>query len=471
MAPEETETPGLSREAVIQAALDLLDEAGVEGLSMRAVAERLGVKAASLYWHLRDKEQLLESVAEAVLDGVEVPVSPPGWRGQLEVACEQLAQVLAAHRAAADVVLGSPATVQRSRLVREVARTLAAAGLDHPEAAAFALVVAAAASAVVTTPASAQPDHGSALTLAMNSGSWRATVRAAPPGTVAPATSVGGGGAASIDARDDGVVVVKNRRGGKSGGVELSPDYTWYIKLHGATWNTALDLSGLRISGIEMDSGSGNVTCTLPAPIGVVPIKVNSGIVGVTLRRPQGTAARATVSTGSAKVHLDKQPVRYLASDLHWESPGASRSDDRYELTVYSGCVKVSLDASAPKRLSRRGHQHRPPQLSSRTRAPASSSTASRSAWPVADATAPRSGDVEVAEQVHHGLADARRPGVIHRAEAGHEPRHAGRVVVDEPADQRVSDFRRGGVVDLFSHHVLTSICPGRAKRKRCATR
>ncbi len=60
MSPHEPEASGLSRSAVIQAALDLLDSAGVEGLSMRAVADRLGVKAASLYWHLRDKEQLLE---------------------------------------------------------------------------------------------------------------------------------------------------------------------------------------------------------------------------------------------------------------------------------------------------------------------------------------------------------------------------------------------------------------------------
>lgn len=72
MARQETETSGLSRDAVIQAALDLLDSVGAGGLSMRAVADRLGVKAASLYWHLRDKEQLLESVAEAVLDRVEV---------------------------------------------------------------------------------------------------------------------------------------------------------------------------------------------------------------------------------------------------------------------------------------------------------------------------------------------------------------------------------------------------------------
>jgi hypothetical protein len=75
---------------------------------------------------------------------------------------------------------------------------------------------------------------------------------------------------------------------------------------------------------------------------------VNSGIVGVTFHRPANTAVRATVSSGSVKVRLDDQLIRAAASDVHWDTPGASRSDHRYDLTVYSGCVRVTMDASAP---------------------------------------------------------------------------------------------------------------------------
>ena len=147
MARQETETSGLNREAVIQAALEMLDTVGVDGLSMRALADRLGVKAASLYWHLRDKDQLLELVAEAVLDRVVVPVSPGSWRSQVAEACDDLAAFLVDHRAAASVVLASLPVVQRSRLTRDLARVLAAAGLEAAESAAFTLVVEAAASA------------------------------------------------------------------------------------------------------------------------------------------------------------------------------------------------------------------------------------------------------------------------------------------------------------------------------------
>ncbi|MBV9100938.1 MAG: TetR family transcriptional regulator [Candidatus Dormibacteraeota bacterium] len=337
----------LSREAVIDAALALLETAGVEGLSMRALADRLDIKPASLYWHLRDKGQLVELLAGAVLDSVEVPAGP-SWRARIAAACDALTERLATRPASADVVLACLPAVPRSRLSREIASVLSAAGAEAPEAAANALVIAAVGVGRLG-PGPNPPSPKEAVTLAIDSGSWKVQVRAAAAGTVDLATSTGGGGAPSLDVRPDGEVVVRNRRGGYRGAVELSPERTWRIKVHGGTWNTSLDLRGLRISEIELDSGAGNVSCTLPPPFGAVPIKVNSGIVGVTLHRPRGAAARATVSTGSVRVRLDARNMRSTGADAHWESPGASRSENRYELSVYSGCVKVSLDDSAPE--------------------------------------------------------------------------------------------------------------------------
>ncbi len=346
MSRQETET-GLNRESVIQAALGMLDAVGVEGLSMRALADRLGVKAASLYWHIRDKDQLLELVAESVLDRVTVTTPAAGWRPQVTAACDELAGFLKVHRGAATVVLGSLPVVQRSRLTRDLGQVLATAGLADADTAATTLVIEAAVSAFIDTPAPARGRGGQLMTLAIDSGSWRVLVRAASPDTVDVATSNGGGGAASVEMRPGNLVLVKNRRGGDHGAVELSPNYTWYFKIHGGTWNTVLDLSGLRISGIELDSGAGNVTCTLPAPTGVVPIRVNSGIVGVTFHRPRNTAVHAAVSQGSVRVRLDDKPIR-LTSDVQWETPGALQAVNRYDLTVYSGCVRVTMDADAP---------------------------------------------------------------------------------------------------------------------------
>src|SRR5258708_30809587 len=74
------EKGGLSRARLVAEALGLVQEEGLEALSMRALADRLHVKAASLYWHVRDRRELLELLAESILDGVPAPRAE-GWRG------------------------------------------------------------------------------------------------------------------------------------------------------------------------------------------------------------------------------------------------------------------------------------------------------------------------------------------------------------------------------------------------------
>ncbi|MFD0331538.1 TetR/AcrR family transcriptional regulator [Streptacidiphilus monticola] len=70
----------LSRERIGAAALALVDEHGPEGLTMRALAERLGVKAASLYGHVQGKDQLLDLLSELVNDEIDLaPLEDSDW--------------------------------------------------------------------------------------------------------------------------------------------------------------------------------------------------------------------------------------------------------------------------------------------------------------------------------------------------------------------------------------------------------
>ncbi|MEV8533665.1 TetR/AcrR family transcriptional regulator C-terminal domain-containing protein [Streptomyces sp. NPDC051211] len=69
----------LSRAAIARAALELLDELGVEGLKMRTIADRLGVRGASLYHHIASKEDLLDAAAELINDEIALgPLADPG---------------------------------------------------------------------------------------------------------------------------------------------------------------------------------------------------------------------------------------------------------------------------------------------------------------------------------------------------------------------------------------------------------
>ncbi|WP_329256040.1 TetR/AcrR family transcriptional regulator C-terminal domain-containing protein [Actinoallomurus sp. NBC_01490] len=60
----------LTRDHVLTAALDLLDEVGLDGLTMRRLATALGVKNGATYWHFPSKQALLEAMAEAMLTGL-----------------------------------------------------------------------------------------------------------------------------------------------------------------------------------------------------------------------------------------------------------------------------------------------------------------------------------------------------------------------------------------------------------------
>ncbi len=73
----------LNRESVIIEALDLLDEVGLERISTRELAKRLGVEQPSLYWHFRKKEDLLAAMAEtAMMPHATAPLPTPSddWR-------------------------------------------------------------------------------------------------------------------------------------------------------------------------------------------------------------------------------------------------------------------------------------------------------------------------------------------------------------------------------------------------------
>jgi AcrR family transcriptional regulator len=95
----------LSREAIVAAALAIVDEHGVDGLSMRAVAEALGTGPSSLYAHVADKEELLELLLDAVLVEVRLPDAGLPWEEQLKGFVREQIRVLVGHRDLARVTL------------------------------------------------------------------------------------------------------------------------------------------------------------------------------------------------------------------------------------------------------------------------------------------------------------------------------------------------------------------------------
>src|SRR3954447_8869872 len=91
--------PALSLELIVTTALRLLDEGGIDALSMRKVADALGTGAASLYAYVASKEELIEHVLDRVIGELEVPPpDPEQWAEQVKDGVRAMRRVLASHR-------------------------------------------------------------------------------------------------------------------------------------------------------------------------------------------------------------------------------------------------------------------------------------------------------------------------------------------------------------------------------------
>ncbi len=105
---------GVTRERIVATALELLDEKGREGLTVRALAARLDVRPPALYWHVRNKQELLDEMATTVLRRVSTAVSQAPvadrWTDDLRTYARILRAEFLQHRDGARIFSGTRLT-------------------------------------------------------------------------------------------------------------------------------------------------------------------------------------------------------------------------------------------------------------------------------------------------------------------------------------------------------------------------
>ena len=101
----------LDRQTVIRTALRVLDEVGLDGLTLRKIAAELNVQAPALYWHFKNKQELLDDMATTVLvDSLAkfgVPTEPMSWTEFVETYGRGLRATLLSHRDGAKMYSGT----------------------------------------------------------------------------------------------------------------------------------------------------------------------------------------------------------------------------------------------------------------------------------------------------------------------------------------------------------------------------
>ncbi len=112
---------GLSPETIVRRAIATADAEGLDAVTIRRLARELGVTPMALYWHFRNKDELLDAMAASVFDEIDLPMdATASWRRQLGAVLASLVAALRAHPAIAPLIAMRTVSTEGSLRVTEV---------------------------------------------------------------------------------------------------------------------------------------------------------------------------------------------------------------------------------------------------------------------------------------------------------------------------------------------------------------
>jgi AcrR family transcriptional regulator len=126
---EATRLP-LSRERVLRAAMELADAGGLGSLTMRRLAQELGVEAMTLYYYVANKDEILKGLVEIVMEEIELPPAGTDWKASIRRTATSAYEILTHHPWAAGLVLRAGDTPGRFRYMDAILGTFRMAGFS-----------------------------------------------------------------------------------------------------------------------------------------------------------------------------------------------------------------------------------------------------------------------------------------------------------------------------------------------------
>ncbi len=124
--------PRLSRDRVLRGAMAVADAGGIDALTIRSLAQSLGVKPMSVYYYVANKDEILDGIVDLVFSEIELPAADGDWRTEIRRRAHSARRVLRTHPWAIGLMESrtspGPATLRHHDAVLA---TLLAAGFSH----------------------------------------------------------------------------------------------------------------------------------------------------------------------------------------------------------------------------------------------------------------------------------------------------------------------------------------------------
>ncbi|HEU4350172.1 MAG TPA: hypothetical protein VFR35_20525 [Actinoplanes sp.] len=128
--------------------------------------------------------------------------------------------------------------------------------------------------------------------------------------------------------------------------VLLSSKVTWALRFAGGADEQIIDLTGGRISSLDLTGGTRRVELTLPRPTGTVPVRVTGAVADLSVASPAGSPVRVRVGSGARTVTAGERQLRDLApgstlTPKDWKSP------NRYDVDAASRITSLSVKTAS----------------------------------------------------------------------------------------------------------------------------
>jgi DNA-binding MarR family transcriptional regulator len=161
-------------------------------------------------------------------------------------------------------------------------------------------------------------------------------------------------GSASQVRAQDGTVTVRQRRrrlpslsqDERANEISLNGSIPWKVEVRGGASNLAADLGELKLGSLDIKGGASRVELTLPPPSGTILLGVLGGAESLTIRRPEGVAARVRVSRGASDLLFDEQRHGAVGGETSLQSPDYEHAADRYDIEVSGGVSGLTIEAA-----------------------------------------------------------------------------------------------------------------------------
>ncbi len=123
--------------------------------------------------------------------------------------------------------------------------------------------------------------------------------------------------------------------------IKLNRSVALALDLESGASEATIDLTDLKVSELQVQTGASSSDITLPAMAGFTRVTVKSGAAAVNLRLPQGVAARIYIQSGLAGVNVDT--VRFPQASGVYETPGYTTAANKAEIRVETGVGSIDI--------------------------------------------------------------------------------------------------------------------------------